>query len=587
MKYKNFKIITFLLALTLLLSACSNKEDIKKTGDNKSQKETTSLSNLKDGTYKKSANGYDRELTVEVEIKDNKIKDIKLLENHETTAVIERAFPIIKQRIVESNSPNVDSVSAATASSFAVKTAVLEALEDAGLKKGSIEISNSTGYEPDRKLKDGKDKETDILVIGGGPSGLAAAIEAKQKGANKVTLIEKLDILSGNGKFDMNFYDLPNSKAMKDKENEVTKEQFKEKVFGKAWDTKERQEAQTEGAFVLDNWLRDLGIELEYNYGGKGAMNHMRSEKEYAGNHIQTKLEENAKKLGIEILTGTKGTDLIIENGEAKGANVEDKSTRYKINAKATIIATGGFSNNKELLKEYAPGSENIPTSNQMGTTGDFVKIAKKHNIKLDHMGNLSIFPKILDPRRDLTGHSGNNFVYLNSKGERFIDETIRNNVVAANKLMENKPVYFVLDQEGLNSFFRTRSHYEKGYYKKANNIEDLAKLINANAETLKSTLETFNKAVDGEIKDPFRKKAASKKLDLNGPLYFAKITQGIHMTKGGIVANEKAEVLNNSNEIIKGLFAAGEVTDISGGYSASVVFGRISGDSAVKFIKK
>lgn len=58
-------------------------------------------------------------------------------------------------------------------------------------------------------------------------------------------------------------------------------------------------------------------------------------------------------------------------------------------------------------------------------------------------------------------------------------------------------------------------------------------------------------------------------------------------MTKGGIVANGKAQVLNTSDEVIPGLFAAGEVTDTSGAYTSSVIFGRISGLEASKYIKE
>ena len=56
-------------------------------------------------------------------------------------------------------------------------------------------------------------------------------------------------------------------------------------------------------------------------------------------------------------------------------------------------------------------------------------------------------------------------------------------------------------------------------------------------------------------------------------------------MTKGGVVANENAEVINNNDEVVEGLYAAGEVTSTSGAYSAAVVFGRISGEKAAEYI--
>lgn len=562
----------------------NSEEAEDEKADSKDKKENST--SLKDGTYKASANGYDRKLNLEVTIADGKISDIELLENHETDAVINRAFPIIKERIIEANSPDVDSVSAATYSTTAVKQATLAALEEAGLEKDSIKVTNSTGYEEDRELTEAEDKTTDLLVIGAGPAGLSSAIQAKQDGVENVTVIEKMDILSGNGKFDMNFFDMANSEAMKANNNEVTKEEYKENYLEKSWDSEERIDAVTEGAFEVDSWLRDQGIELDHNFGEEGSMNHMAKEDEYAGDYIQTKLEETANELGIEIIPGTKATDLLIEDGKASGAIVEDKENTYNINATSTVIATGGFSNNPELLAEYIEGAEEIPTSNQMGATGDFVEIAKDRNIKLDDMEKPSIFPKILDPRRDLTGAFDSNFIFVNENGERFIDET-SGGVEYGQEMMKNRPVYYIFDEAARDSFYRLTSQVEKGYIEEYDSIEALAEAIGCEADTLTETFDTYNKAVKGEIDDAFREEVAEDEINTDGKLYCVKVTPAVHMTKGGIVANEKAQVLDNEDNSIEGLYAAGEVTDTSGAYSSAVIFGRISGKSAAENINK
>lgn len=619
MKINKFKSIVLALSLSLVFTACDNnktnepaketeqkaevdhknqadsstteskeKESEKKEDDesNKDDNKNESNSSLKDGTYKASANGYDRELNLEVTIADGKISDIELLENHESDAVINRAFPIIKERIIEANSPDVDSVSAATYSTTAIKQATLAALEEAGLEKDSIKVSNSTGYEEDRELTEAEDKTTDLLVIGAGPAGLASAIQAKQDGVDKVTVIEKMDILSGNGKFDMNFFDMANSEAMKANNNEVSKDEYKEKYKEKSWDCEDRIDAVTEGAFEVDSWLRDQGIDLDYNFGEDGSMNHMAKEDEYAGDYIQTKLEAIAKDLGVEIIPGTKATDLVIEDGKATGAAVEDKENTYKINATSTVIATGGFANNPELLAEYIPGAEEIPTSNQIGATGDFVEIAKNHNIKLGDMEKPSVFPKILDPRRDLTGAFDSNFIFVNENGERFIDET-SGDIEYGQEMMKNRPVYYIFDETAKDSFYRLSNQVEKGYIDEYDSVEKLAEAIGCEADTLNETIDTYNKAVKGEADDPFREEAAEAEINKDGKLYCVKVTPALHMTKGGIVANGKAQVLDNEDNIIEGLYAAGEVTDTSGAYSSAVIFGRISGKSAAENINK
>lgn len=73
----------------------------------------------------------------------------------------------------------------------------------------------------------------------------------------------------------------------------------------------------------------------------------------------------------------------------------------------------------------------------------------------------------------------------------------------------------------------------------------------------------------------------------MSGPFYAVLVEPAVHMTRGGVVANEKTEVIQNNGEIVKGLFAAGEVTSTSAAYSASVIFGRVAGENAVKFINK
>ena len=613
MKVNKLKTVALAISLSLVFTACdkndntkgttkngtkqsesldSKKEDSSKNDIKSLDKDTGNVSkkgedsSLKDGKYKVSANGYDRDLNLEVSINDGKISNIELLENHESDAVMKRAFPIIKERIIEANSPDVDSVSAATFSSTAVKEATLSALEEAGLEKDSIKVSNSTGYEEDRELKEADDKNTDLLVIGGGPAGLASAIQAKQDGVENVTVIEKMDILSGNGKFDMNFFDMANSKAMKNNDNEVSKEDYKENYSENAWDSKERIDAMADGAFEVDSWLREQDIDLDYNFGEKGSMNHMAKEDEYAGDYLQTKLEKNANDLGIEVITGTKATDLLIEDGKSIGALVEDKDSSYNIKSKSTIVATGGFSNNKDLLQEYISGAEKIPTSNQIGATGDFVEIAKDHNIKLSDMEKSSIFPKILDPRRDLTGAFDSNFIFVNKNGERFIDET-NGDIEYAQKMIENKPVYYIFDDDAKDSFYRLSNQVEKGYIESAESIDKLAEAIGCDADTLEKSIDSYNKAVKGEAADPYREEAGEREINTSSNLYYVKVTPAIHMTKGGILANEKAQVLDENDKVIDGLYAAGEVTDTSGAYSAAIIFGRISGESAAEYINK
>lgn len=526
-----------------------------------------------------SAGGFGGKVTVEVTTEGEKIKDLKVVSHKETAHIMDRAFPILKERILEAQSPIIDSISGASFTSFAVKKAVADVLKKEGKDFGRITFKTKA---PEQPAMIGKTVNTDIVIIGGGPAGLAAAISAKEAGADKVTIVEKLDILSGNGKFDMNFFDMINSKAQKANGINDSVEAFiKDKSNPR--DTAERTRVQAEGAYVLDEWLRGMGINLNYNY---GLRNHMAEADAYAGAHIQDGLERKVKELGVDVRTGTKGLDFIMENGKVTGVKVQKKNLTYDINAKAVIVATGGFSANKALLAKYAPGSEKVETSNQLGATGDFVPVFEKNGMKMENMEVLSVFKMIISKTRDLTG-AGDGFVLVNKNGERFIDET-KSGLPMAYTILEQpeSKVFYIYDQNLYESAYRLKKHVAQGLHTKADTLEELAEKLEIPKDKLVATIDTFNKGVRGEVKDPFREKAFTREFKNQGPYYGVQVESAIHMTKGGVAANEKAEVLYENGEIVEGLYAAGEVTNTSAAYSGAVIFGRVAGESAAKFVK-
>ena len=531
-----------------------------------------------------TGDGFSGKIKVDVVTTGEKIEDIKLVSDSETSHIISRAFPVLKERILKAQSPIVDSVSGASYTSFGIKKAVAEALKSNGKDFGRIRFNTKVPEQPVTNLKA---VNTDLVIIGGGPAGLAAAISAREAGLKNIILIEKLDILSGNGKYDMNFYDLINSEAQKARGiNDTVEALIADNT--NPLDTPERIRAQAEGAFVLDKWLRSFGVKLNYNYGKRG---HMAESNAYAGAHIQDGMEKKVKELGIDVRTGTKGLDLIMKDGKAAGVKVQNGNNFYDINAKAVIIATGGFSANKELLKKYVPGSEVFQTSNQIGATGDFIPVFEKNNIKTANLEVLNIFPFIIRQTRDLTG-GGDGFILVNKDGKRFTSENITyaTRFSTAQKILDqpDSAVFYIYDQKLYDASFRLQKHTAQGLHTKAATLDELADKLGIDKNNLKTTVEEFNKAVRGEIKDPFRENPTKKEFMTEGPYYGVQVESAIHMTRGGVVADEKTQVLYDNGNIVSGLYAAGEVANSnSGAYSAAVIFGRIAGQEAAKYINK
>ncbi len=528
-------------------------------------------------TYSATGNGYHGEMTVNVTIEDGKITDVELGDNHETNVVIDRAFPVIRERILEANTADVDSVTAATFSSYAIKTAVADAMQQAGLEAPKVAMQNAEKTATERAAEN-----CDIVIVGGGPAGLAAAVSAKQTNADKnVILVEKLDILSGNGKFDMNFFDMINTEAQKAAGNdewvgEAGLAKFLEEKSSNG-ESAERIQVWANEEYNLDAWLRAMGVELNYNYGGT---NHMAEDNQYSGEVIQAGLEKAAAELGVDVRTGTKGVDLVMEDGACKGVIVTNNAGEtYTINAASTIITTGGFCSNKELLAEYAPGYEVFNTSNQMGTTGDFVKIFEQNGFKMENMGKMSFFSNIIVPYRDLTGGADMNLL-ANSEGALLPNKSGMDRGTMI-KEQPNGAAYYITDKTGYDSFYRIRKHVGLGYYAEGATLEKLAEKLSINAEGLKASVEQYNADAAAGAENAQIAAVPKRALDAEGPYYGVRVEAANHMTKGGVVCNENAQVLNADDTVVPGLYAAGEVTWQAGGYSESVCFGKVAGAQA------
>ena len=528
-------------------------------------------------TYSATGNGYHGEMTVNVTIEDGKITDVELGDNHETNVVIDRAFPVIRERILEANTADVDSVTAATFSSYAIKTAVADAMQQAGLEAPKVAMQNAEKTATERAAEN-----CDIVIVGGGPAGLAAAVSAKQTNADKnVILVEKLDILSGNGKFDMNFFDMINTEAQKAAGNdewvgEAGLAKFLEEKSSNG-ESAERIQVWANEEYNLDAWLRAMGVELNYNYGGT---NHMAEDNQYSGEVIQAGLEKAAAELGVDVRVGTKGVDLVMEDGACKGVIVTNNAGEtYTINAASTIITTGGFCSNKELLAEYAPGYEVFNTSNQMGTTGDFVKIFEQNGFKMENMGKMSFFSNIIVPYRDLTGGADMNLL-ANNEGTLLPNKSGMDRGTMI-KEQPNGAAYYITDKTGYDSFYRIRKHVGLGYYAEGATLEELAEKLSINAEGLKASVEQYNADAAAGAENAQIAAVPKRALDAEGPYYGVRVEAANHMTKGGVVCNENAQVLNADDTVVPGLYAAGEVTWQAGGYSESVCFGKVAGAQA------
>ena len=264
-------------------------------------------------------------------IRDGKIASVEVLKSEETPLLGQGALEKLSKAIVEQQSLKIDAVSGASNSSRAILKAVGEALVKAGGSEADL--------KPVKVKTDDKailqDATTDVLVIGAGGSGMAAAIEATNQGA-KVILIEKQHNVGGTTLFSTTSFTAGGSKQQIAVPNPFTAEDFYKKLlveFPGAESPNLKQLAERSGPTI--DWLINLGADLTKVINNS---QHVSPSGKALGTIVVPTLKKEVDRLGIDTRTQTKAMDLITKNGKVIGDVVETPQGKYKIFADSVIL---------------------------------------------------------------------------------------------------------------------------------------------------------------------------------------------------------------------------------------------------------
>lgn len=599
------------------------------------------------GTYTGKGQGIHDLMTVEVEVDENSILNVKILEHTETPGISDAALEKIPKQIVEYQSLAVDAVSGATITS----KGILEAAKDALTKSGADIKALLKPINKDDKKGETINKTADVVVIGGGGAGLAAAVSALDNDAT-VIVLEKMPTLGGSTIMAGGQYNAVDDARQqkykmrpeliaelesytKDKPvNETHKRLMKElatqiaeyKASGKTYvfdspqlhalqvfkggDEKgnlELIERFAYGAEESIGWLESLGVEFQDQIatvtGALWPRTHQFVKPLVTG-PIEAYIDYiKAKGDAAEILLETQATDIIMENDKVVGVKAKQGNNEVIVKAnKGVVIATGGFARNQEMVQKYDKhwgNLGNLKSTNSVSATGDGIKMAEDVGANLVGMEYIQLLP-VGDPKTG--GMAGNisinaaNQLFINKEGKRFVAEDERRDNLTRGLLEQPDQVMWILhdaheytSEDVKNDFNETIGQLvESGVVQKGDTIEELATNMGVDPANLKATVDTYNKAVAGKIKDPMGKKLLQDPFD-KAPFYASKRVPTIHHTMGGIEINGDAQVISTTGSVIKGLYAAGEVTggihgaNRLGGNAVpdTVIFGRIAGESA------
>ncbi|MFH1031788.1 MAG: FAD-dependent oxidoreductase [Chloroflexota bacterium] len=468
--------------------------------------------------------------------------------------------------------------------------------------------------------------KADVVIIGAGAAGLAAAVTAREAGAKDVIVLESRHIPGGNASASGGVFGVETPLQRLHGLNISRDEIFTRFMDYTHWKT----DAQLVRALVDisgDNirWLETMGIKfvklvpLHTNQ----ILLAYHATQERTGPVVIKTLVKRCEEVGVRILCETAAKKLLVGKGNVNGVFAEANGKESRIETRTVIVSTGGFSGNKELLKKYLPGwDEKAVHLRGLPHNGDGMLMAAEIGAAIGG----TFTPEAEGP--SFIGSSGHvdlisrlpYAIWVNRRGERFMDEGSTSVNETANAIFEQpgKTTYAIFDEgiknmvlkEDFNPFllrrmdkdaFRTgldgalKSQAKEGKIKITDSWREMAKWIGADSQVLENTLDQYNTACD-RGHDSLLVKDRRYLVPLRTPPYYAVPCQVVLLvTHGGIKVNHHLQVLDLENNPIRGLYSAGDDTSGQMGDTYSIRFsgismcfalgsGRIAGRSAARY---
>ena len=553
------------------------------------------------GSYTAEAQGIFVPVKVTVRVSENEIETVLVDATGETPELGGIAAEKMAMAIMNAQTPNVDSVSGATVTSAAIIAAATDALKQAGADIAVLDANRKD--TKDEGPKEEKTIDTEIVIIGAGGAGMTAAIMLQQAGKDFV-ILEKMPYVGGN-----------TTKAtggMNASETHYQKEQGIEDsnaLF--AADTMKGGHALNDSSLVAVmanssagaiDWLDTIGAELpKISFSGGASVNriHAPADGSGVGAYLVDRFSAKLNELGVKVMLETAATELLTdEDGKIAGVKAVGPDAIYTINARAVILASGGFGANEAMYTTYRPDLKGTVTTNAPGATGDGIVMAQALGADLVDIEQIQLHPTVEQTTSILITESvrGDGAILVNQGGVRFTNELLTRDAVSAAELaQEGSYAYIIFDQKLRDNLKAVEKYVKSGITVQADTIEGLAEQLGIDPATLAKTLNDWNEIVKNQRDTQFGRTTGMKEDLTTAPYYAIKIAPGIHHTMGGVKINTAAEVINTEGAAIPGLFAAGEVCGgVHGGNRLGgnavadiVIFGRIAAESAMAYLTK
>jgi flavocytochrome c len=458
------------------------------------------------------------------------------------------------------------------------------------------------------------DEEADIIVIGSGFAGLAAAIEAKTAGSS-VMVLEKMKGYGGNSTISDGVMAAAGTSMQADIGIEDSAQLMYADMLqaGLGLNHPELVRTLTEKSNNVLQWtIEYLGVKYLNRvdqFGGHSVARcyttHNRS-----GSAIIKQLLSKLKELGVPVRTKVFLQNILTDSaGRVCGVRVRAGYTYPDANSgapktirarKAVVLSTGGFANDIDFRTSQDPRlTREISSTNKNSTTGEALREAIRIGAMPVQLSWIQLGPWACPDEKgygigpDFASYIA--FIYGilidPATGNRMVNELADRKTRADAILEKGHPCIVFADEKGVECSGRQIEHcLKKGVVKKFEQINAVADYYKIPARVLKDTLKTFNNYVENRLDEAFGKPILSNASPLTHPPYYCmRVWPKVHHTMGGVLINANAQVLDLSKKPLKGFYAAGEVT--GGVHGASrlsacaitdcLVFGRIAGRNA------
>ena len=542
----------------------------------------TSAAALTPGTYTATVTGHNAPITIEVTVTDQAIESINVVESSETAGIGTNAMEQLTDEIIANQTVNLDTITGSTITSATFISAVKDALTQAGADLNT-RFNTEVAAEA---LNDSYD--CDVLVIGGGGSGITAAVRAAQTGASVICL-EKNGFIGGDTVLNAGTMVATNSRIQKEVLNETqdSSDLLYEDIMKVGLEKNDpvlvRLLADIIGECI--DWLTD-DLKIAYDAAATQYPDHSASRQiGVVGRSVsfldqmQALLAQNHGQLFTDVRASKLLTD---DNGAVIGALGTDATGKeVTFNAKSVVLATGSFGANQELLPKSLDG---YLFYGRDSDTGDGLVMGEAVGAATINLDLVKVYAQGVEklPTKGLAATAsstaatnGHGAIYVNSKGERVVSEVgTLSDITNATVAQEDKILYLVMDEEAYAAYL-AKSVEDKlipseasieDWYSVSNNGkpiivkgEDLSALagqMDIDAEALAATVADYNemcaagKDTQFDKPDPVALKEGTYVIVEQKPRFAT--------TLGGLKANENLQIVDAEGNPIANLYGAG-----------------------------